>query len=63
MLTKSRITVYVNGRKLMQHTALPGYGLPYRFVHSPVYVYFSDWVYQGPNRVVRFHWDRVAVNP
>jgi hypothetical protein len=63
VLTKHRITLYANGRKLMQHTALPGFGLPDRFIKSPVYVYFSDWVYQGPNRVVRFHWDRVAVNP
>jgi hypothetical protein len=63
VLTKTRITLYANGRKLMQHTALPGYGLPARFLRSPVYVYFNDWVYQGPNRVVRFHWDRVAVNP
>jgi hypothetical protein len=63
VLTKHRITLYANGQKLMQHTALPGFGLPDRFLRSPVYVYFSDWVYQGPNRVVRFHWDRVAVNP
>jgi len=63
VLTKTRITLYANGRKLMQHTALPGYGLPDRLIKSPVYVYFNDWVYQGPNRVVRFHWDRVAVNP
>jgi hypothetical protein len=62
-LTKTSITLYANGRKLMEHTALPGFGLPDRFINSPVYVYFSDWVYQGPNRVVRFHWDRVAVNP
>jgi len=63
VLTKSRITLFANGRRLMQHTALPGYGLPARFLRRPVYVYFSDWVYQGPNRVIRFHWDRVAVNP
>ncbi len=64
-LTQSTITLYANGRKLMEHTALPGFkALPDALVNSPVYVYFSDWVYKDvPNRVVRYHWDRVAVNP
>jgi hypothetical protein len=62
-LTTTSITLYVNGRKYMEHTALPGFGLPDRFVNADLYVYFSDWVYQPPNHVVRFHWDRVAINP
>ena len=64
-LTQSKITLYANGQKLMEHTALPGVkALPDVMVNSPVYVYLSDWVYQTvPNRVVRYHWDRVAVNP
>lgn len=62
-LTKTSLTLFVNGVKYMEHTALPGFGLPDTIVDGDVYVYFSDWVYQGPNRVVRFHWDRVAVNP
>jgi hypothetical protein len=63
-LSQSKITLYINGRKLMEHTALPGVkALADQFVNSPVYVYFSDWIYQPPNRVVRYHWDRVAINP
>lgn len=62
-LTKTSLTLFVNGMKYMEHTALPGYGLPDALVNGDVYVYFSDWVYQGPDEVVRFHWDRVAVNP
>jgi hypothetical protein len=64
-LTRDVITLYANGRKLMEHTALPGFhALPDAIVDGDVYVYFSDWVYQTvPNRVVRYHWDRVAINP
>jgi hypothetical protein len=64
-LSQSKITLYVNGVKYMEHTALPGVkALPDVMVNSAVYVYFSDWVYQTvPNRVVRYHWDRVAINP
>jgi hypothetical protein len=62
-LTKTSITPYVNGQKYMEHTALPGFGLPDRFVNADLYVYFSDWVYQAPDHVVRYHWDRVAINP
>lgn len=64
-LTQQKITLYVNGRKLMEHTALPGFvALPDEMVNAPVYVYFSGWAYKDiPNRVARFHWDRLAVNP
>jgi hypothetical protein len=64
-LTQSTITLYANGRKLMEHTALPGFkALPDAMVNSPVYVYLSDWVYETvPNQVVRYHWDRIAINP
>ena len=38
--------------------------VPDAILNGDVYVYFSDSVYQPPSdRVVRFHWDRVAVNP
>ena len=49
----------------MEHTALPGFdALPDAIVNGDVYVYFSDWVYETvPDRVVRYHWDRVAINP
>src|SRR5262249_42515648 len=56
-LSQDKITLFVNGKQLMEHTALPGVkALPEEFVNSPVYVYFSSWLYStGPNRAVRYH--------
>jgi hypothetical protein len=64
-LTRDKITLYANGIKLMEHTAVAGKHLvPDAILNGDVYVYFSDSVYQPPSdRVVRFHWDRVSVNP
>jgi hypothetical protein len=63
-LTKTSLTLYVNGVKYMEHTALPGHGLPDAIVNGNVYVYFDSWVYQPPaGSVTRFHWDHLAVNP
>jgi hypothetical protein len=49
----------------MEHTAIPGKHLiADSFLNGDVFVYFSDQVYQPPaGKVIRFHWDRVAVNP
>jgi hypothetical protein len=49
----------------MEHTALPGVSLlPDAMVNGQVYVYFSDWVYVDvPNRVVRYHWKTLRINP
>jgi len=64
VLTRDVITLYANGRKLMEHTAVSGKHLiPDSILNGDVYVYFSDSVYQPPSgKTVRFHWDRVAVN-
>jgi hypothetical protein len=64
-LTQNTITLYINGRKLMEHTAVPGKTLlPAVIVNNPVYVYFSDWVFQPPSSAaVRYHWDHLAINP
>ena len=69
-LTRDQITLYANGTKYMEHTAVPGKHLvPDSILNGEVYVYFSDSVYRmdeppaGGSRVIRFHWDRVAVNP
>jgi len=64
-LSQSKISVFVNGKLLMEHTALPGVkALPDVMVNSPVYVYLSDWIYATvPNQVVRYHWDHFAINP
>jgi hypothetical protein len=64
-LTQDSITLYVNGQRFMEHDALPGqHLLPDAIVNGNVYVYLSSWVYKpSANQAVRFHWDRVAVNP
>jgi hypothetical protein len=64
-LSKQKITLFVNGVRYMEHTALPGVSLlPDAMVNGQVYVYFSDWVYVDvPNRVVRYHWKTLRINP
>jgi hypothetical protein len=65
VLSQDRITLYVNGIKYMEHTAVAGQHLvgP-NLLNGNVYVYFADWAYQPKtDRAVRFHWDRVSVNP
>ena len=65
-ITKSSITLYVNGRLYMQDTNLPaGMQISDAMINSPVYVYFASWITdEKANRYpTRFHWDRIAVNP
>jgi hypothetical protein len=63
-LTKDTLTMYVNGVKYMEHRGLPpSKQLPDAMLNGDVYVYFADWIFKPDNAVVRFHWDRLAVNP
>jgi hypothetical protein len=63
-LTQDTLTLYVNGVKYMEHAGLPaGKQLPEALLNGEVYVYFSDWVFKPEIDTVRFHWDRIAVNP
>jgi cell division septation protein DedD len=61
-LTKDGIKFFVNG--------VPGYSASFinndmdTLMGGPVYVYFGDFAYQiEQDTVVRFHWDRLAINP
>jgi hypothetical protein len=63
-LSRDNIVLYANGFKLIEFNATAGHHLlPDAMLNGDVYVYLSDTVYRAPEHVVRFHWDRVAVNP
>jgi hypothetical protein len=64
-LSQDVITLYANGRKLMEHTATAGHHLvPDAMLNGDNYVYMADSVYQPPaGKVVRFHWDTLKINP
>ncbi len=61
-ITRSSVTLYVNGYKYFSQTGLPS--IPAEFFNSGFYVYYASIVGGDPKYpVVRFHWDRLAVNP
>jgi hypothetical protein len=63
-ITRDTLTLYVNGVKYMEHSGLPpDKQIPDAMMNADLYVYFSDWVYLPQADTVRFHWDRLAVNP
>jgi hypothetical protein len=62
-LTKTSLTVYVNGYKYFEQTDLaPKYQIPDELLNN-AYVYFTNWVNRPTAPAYRFHWDRVAINP
>ena len=62
--SKDTVAVYVNGVKYMEHQGLPPEKqLPDALLNSDVYVYFGSWIYKPDAATVRFHWDRLAINP
>ena len=64
-LTKSSLTLYVNGVKYMESGGWPSdVQLPDSFVNGPIYAYNMNMM-NGFNsaEVVRFHWDNLAINP
>jgi hypothetical protein len=63
VLTKRRITLFVNGRRYMQVGLPASRQLSANLRTSPVYVYFGSWVYKPDAATTRFHWDQIAVNP
>jgi hypothetical protein len=63
-LSKDTVAVWVNGVKYMEHQGLPPEKqLPDALLNSDVYVYFGSWIYKPDAATVRFHWDRLAINP
>jgi hypothetical protein len=63
-ITKDTLTIFVNGVLYMRHAGLPpDKQIPDAMLSGNVYVYLADWIYLPDDKVVRFHWDRLAVNP
>ena len=60
-ISRTRQAVYVNGFLYMEHVDFTP--IPDRFLQSDVYVYFGSWIFKPGAATVRFHWDRIAVNP
>ena len=54
------LTMYVNGYKYFSQTGIRP--LPDELFNGSFYVYFASLVGQPNDRVVRFHWDRLAIN-
>lgn len=60
-LTKTSLTLYVNGVLYFQQQGIPP--LPDSLVDGDVYVYFASIAGRSDHDVIRFHWDRIAINP
>lgn len=60
-LTETSLTLFVNGHKYFEQTGVPA--LPGSLLNGEVYVYFASMVVSHPAEAIRFHWDRLAVNP
>ena len=59
-LTKTSVLLFVNGVRYFEQSGTTLF--PDSLLNADVYVNFADWVYQPGNAVVRFHWDRIAIN-
>ncbi len=60
-LTKTSLTIYVNGFLYFQQEGIPL--LPDALLNGDVYVYFASISGRSEHDVIRFHWDRIAINP
>jgi hypothetical protein len=60
-LAEDRLTLFVNGEKYFEQAGTRL--LPDELLTGDVYVYFASMVVSHPAETVRFHWDRLAVNP
>jgi hypothetical protein len=61
-LTKTSVTIYVNGVKYFEQTGLK-VPFPDALVNGNVYVYFAGWEVRQTAETIRFHWDHLAINP
>lgn len=60
-LTQDSVTMFVNGYRYFSQTGIPP--LPDELFEGSFYVYFASLVGQTNAQVMRFHWDRLTVNP
>jgi hypothetical protein len=62
-ISQNRLAWYVNGVLYMEHTDFePNRQLPSALLNSDLYVYFGSFLFHPDASVVRFHWDRIAIN-
>lgn len=62
-IRRDSITLFVNGQLYWRQSDIPAaHQIPEAMLNRDVYVYAASWVV-NPQRTVRFHWDRYAVNP
>jgi hypothetical protein len=59
-LTRTSVTLYVNGLKYFQQTGIPP--LPNALVNGQVYVYLASAQVSHPAVIIRYHWDRLTIN-
>jgi hypothetical protein len=63
-LTQDSLNLYVNGvLYFRQAEIVPDKQFPAEMLNGDVYVYFADMIYKPAADTVRFHWQRLAVNP
>lgn len=63
-LTKSSITLYVNGIRYWEQKNMPTQvQFPDTFMNNPVYIYAASWMVVQSSQPIRYHWDRLAINP
>jgi hypothetical protein len=62
-ISKDRLAWYVNGTLYMEHWDFPpNRQLPAALLDAELYIYFGSFLFKPDAPVVRFHWDRIAVN-
>lgn len=63
-LERTAWRLFVNGTRIYEASNIPqDRQLPDAMVNGDVYVYFASWIAKPNADTVRFHWDRLAVNP
>ena len=63
-LSKNSIIMYRNGVKYYELSNLPpAKQFPDALINADNYIYFSSWTGRVTSDTVRFHWDRIAINP
>ena len=60
-LTRDTIKLFVNGYEWFSQEGIPA--LPDELFNGTFYTYFASMVGEPKAQVMRFHWDRLAVNP
>jgi hypothetical protein len=60
-LTQTSLGLYVNGHRYFEQKGIPP--LPQELLSGDLYVYFASMVVSHPAEAIRFHWDRISINP